>query len=460
VTTTSTTPSGTGFCSRCSWPYYGKFCQHSRPTPSSPVDVLVIVFQAMSADLKNRIDQYTADLATYEKLSSAVLEWDLPNLPSLRPQRELRHLIKTEYVYRQIRAVFLVGDYPLAWATFPGWNGAVQNGPFLTYYTSFSGGQQFLMSNDKKFYTLVQDQNMRHADIALGIMNQASEQEMLAYFDRLHSHRATDGSSHPSQKQWSFDGGDWSCDYPSPIYSGQFGAGSHFCHEGQYIKYQCPQDYECKKENKKVYKSMLDNHQVQYEYYNARAHSWHAGFGFGVYLKDLIGKPFSGARFFNLFHCSSAKTSERNLAFAMAIGSKNGLASVGTTHTGAMLYPGNKYFEQWLTEGHPWAEALRKWWNKQGNQKWNDNWHAGITAYGDPMVRMRGGKFSQSSKPGSLTEESAQGDPTEEEDKLSNATMQYLEHVFEIDIKLEKEHADEDIGFEEYEQLMTDKYLR
>jgi hypothetical protein len=421
----------------------------------------VIVFKAaISADLGKKLDEYRNDLATYEKLTSAVITWDLPNIPSLRPQRELRHLIKTEYVYRKIRAVFLLGDYPLAWATFPGWSGAVQTGPIMSYFSSFSGAQQFLPKDSDKsqhLYKLVETESQRHADIAIGIINHASDQEILKYFDRLHSHRETDGSSHPKQKQWSFDGGDWYCDSPSPIYSGGFQTGSHFCHEGEYKSYKCPANTDCKGENKQIYESMLENADVKYEYYNARAHSWYSGFSFGVKLKDLRDKPFSGLRFFNLFHCSSAKTSEPNLAYGMAIASKHGLASVGTTHTGAMIYPGNSYFEEKLKDGNSWGEALRMWWNKKGNKKYYDNWHAGITGYGDPMVRMRGGKIRQGDKPGLATfGSSGVGD----DDEISNATLRELEEAFLYDIELEKEHADEDVTFEEYEQLMTDMYHR
>merc|ERR1712032_669054 len=103
----------------------------------------------------------------------------------------------------------------------------------------------------------------------------------------------------------------------------------------------------------------LNDEAIKYEYYNARAHSWASGFSFGTVLNDLYGKPFSGARFFNLFHCSAAKTSQRNLAFGMAVGSTHGLASVGSTHTGAML--SNQQFEAYLHDGDSWGEALRKW---------------------------------------------------------------------------------------------------
>merc|ERR1712107_668291 len=132
----------------------------------------------------------------------------------------------------------------------------------------------------------------------------------------------------------------------------------------------------------------------------AKAHSWHSGFTFGTRLDDFYGQPFSGNRFFNLFHCSSAKTSQRNLAFGMAVGSTHGLASVGPTHTGAML--ANEIFEQHLADGLSWGQALRHWIITMDayNSSEYDAWSAGMTAYGDPNVRMRGGRTRTTSGAG------------------------------------------------------------
>merc|ERR1712159_232692 len=70
----------------------------------------------------------------------------------------------------------------------------------------------------------------------------------------------------------------------------------------------------------------------------------------------------------------------------MAFQTKHGLASVGSTHTGAMQWA--HVFETHLKSGKSWGEAGRIWYNLRG---WTiDKWHHGIIFYGDPTVRLAG----------------------------------------------------------------------
>merc|ERR1711953_1193283 len=138
--------------------------------------------------------------------------------------------------------------------------------------------------------------------------------------------------------------------------------GGHFCHDGNYTgDGKTPEANEM---NKEVYQGMVDEQSQVYEYYNGKSHAWHGGFGFGTTLTDLWGKPYSGMSFFNLFHCSSMRYIEKNLGAMMAISTKSGLASIGCTHTGAML--GNQVFESELEKGHSWGDAFMSWFNQYG----------------------------------------------------------------------------------------------
>ena len=67
---------------------------------------------------------------------------------------------------------------------------------------------------------------------------------------------------------------------------------------------------------------------------------------------------------FNQFHCSSSRYTDKNIGHALAVLTKYGLASVGTAHSGAMLWPYN--FEYHLKLGVPWAEAGKLWFNQLG----------------------------------------------------------------------------------------------
>merc|ERR1712048_1022748 len=77
----------------------------------------------------------------------------------------------------------------------------------------------------------------------------------------------------------------------------------------------------------------------------------------------------------------------------MAIGSVHGLASTGCTHTGAMLC--NDVFESQLAAGYSWGEAFKYWFEHCGQDY--EMWHTGQLIYGDPMVRLRGGRIRANS---------------------------------------------------------------
>ena len=70
-------------------------------------------------------------------------------------------------------------------------------------------------------------------------------------------------------------------------------------------------------------------------------------------------------------------------------------------------------------------------------------WHTGMTAYGDPAVRMRGGSV----RAGLLEIEQ------EEIQEPSDEELEYLEKVLQSDVDLETEHKDEDIDFDKYQKL-------
>mmetsp|Transcript_48085 Transcript_48085/g.128979 ORF Transcript_48085/g.128979 Transcript_48085/m.128979 type:complete len:223 (-) Transcript_48085:7-675(-) len=119
--------------------------------------------------------------------------------------------------------------------------------------------------------------------------------EFAKYFDKLHTHRENGGR--PSQKLWSFDEGDWSCDSHKPLYTEDTFSNGHFCHDSNSTKN--------KEENKDTHLEMAESSTDLYECYNARSHSWHGGFGFGSRVDELRGKPYSGLNVFNVFHCTA-----------------------------------------------------------------------------------------------------------------------------------------------------------
>jgi hypothetical protein len=91
------------------------------------------------------------------------------------------------------------------------------------------------------------------------------------------------------------------------------------------------------------------------------------------------------AFFYNQFNCSGARFTEMpNLAHTYAISSDTGLATVGSTKTGAILY--SDLFHDNLDNGKTWGEAFQNWYNGKGYS--DDSWFLGMVILGDPLLKM------------------------------------------------------------------------
>jgi len=92
------------------------------------------------------------------------------------------------------------------------------------------------------------------------------------------------------------------------------------------------------------------------------------------------------ASFFNLFNCSAARFTQKNLAQAYVMQTGHGLAIVGSTKTGAIW--DSRLFHLGLAEGRTWGDAYLDWYNEVGVA--SDEWHLGIVLMGDPLLHLHG----------------------------------------------------------------------
>jgi len=94
------------------------------------------------------------------------------------------------------------------------------------------------------------------------------------------------------------------------------------------------------------------------------------------------------ARFYNLFACSNARfTTPRNMGAVYTFATSTGLASVGSTKSGAMLKFGQFYFP--LSLGFSMGEAYSEWWDyiaAGGLGPSERYWHLGMVILGDPTL--------------------------------------------------------------------------
>lgn len=122
-----------------------------------------------------------------------------------------------------------------------------------------------------------------------------------------------------------------------------------------------------------------------FEHSSASSHSLTGGGFYSDTYLSMAREPegITNARFYNLFACSNSRyTSYNNLGGLYALG-QNGLLSIGSTKTGAML--GYEYFNRPLSQDSTFGEAFRQWVNDYVIGYWSQGmveWHYGMCLQG------------------------------------------------------------------------------
>lgn len=114
-------------------------------------------------------------------------------------------------------------------------------------------------------------------------------------------------------------------------------------------------------------------------------HSWSPG---PSTTWDQIVPALPQAHFYNLFACSNALfTTNHCMGSVYAFCGSSGLASVGSTKSGAML--DFVYFYAPMGDGASLGEAYMEWWEhvaQGGLSSYERSWHLGMVVLGDPTL--------------------------------------------------------------------------
>ena len=118
---------------------------------------------------------------------------------------------------------------------------------------------------------------------------------------------------------------------------------------------------------------------------NAAGHYWAQG---PVTFWNELVPALPQAHFYNLFACSNARfTTAHCMGSVYAFCTSTGLASVGSTKSGAMLQ--FTYFYLPLGLGGSLGEAYKEWWGyiaQSGLSPSERSWHLGMVLLGDPTL--------------------------------------------------------------------------
>ncbi|MBD3370935.1 T9SS type A sorting domain-containing protein [Candidatus Fermentibacteria bacterium] len=119
---------------------------------------------------------------------------------------------------------------------------------------------------------------------------------------------------------------------------------------------------------------------------NPNAHFWQPSAGTTSW--DELVPLASSAHFYNLFACSNCRfTSPNYMGGVYSLATEPGLAAVGSTTSGAMLW--FREFYGPLGGGGTLGEAFRLWWDhiaEYGLSQHELNWHIGMVLLGDPSL--------------------------------------------------------------------------
>jgi hypothetical protein len=198
-----------------------------------------------------------------------------------------------------------------------------------------------------------------------------TDEELVAYFDKIHSYRSNSLSF--SDSAIIFKDDDWS-DYMSGSYFGvNYFAGSVSIVED--VDYSTRDSYE---------ESLDDAQKYLYQWIHANPSALYVeeDGSYNRFYRSDISSENVNVGFLNMFNCEGACFSEDNLAMTYLMSTDTTLAVTGSTKVGGNFEP--LEFHRVLATGESWAEAYRQWYNEVG--VYDDIWYLGMVILGDPLL--------------------------------------------------------------------------
>ncbi len=348
---------------------------------------LIVVNDNLYEDIEQSIMIYQEDLAN-EGFDSFVLEYDGTSHEDLKEQI----IIYTQT--EDVTNVVLIGDLPVAWfELFEDWNnnGIQDNGeewvefPCDLYYTDIDGIWDDADSNGIYEY----HEGDKHPEIGIGrivadnmSMLPESEAELINdYFQKNHLFRAGIISSYETSLAYIDD--DWS----------YWGTQYQQAMQLAYSSVELVNDDE-----ETIASDYRDNRLIaDYEFIQVHVHSgpnahyfyYNNGNSYALVNNYEIPGVNPTAHFYNLFACSNSRyTTSNNMGGMYIYGSDHGLATLGSTKTGSMLWFEDFYEPFGLDE--TLGEALRQWWEVSvdvgDDWMWQRAWFYGMIIQGDPSL--------------------------------------------------------------------------
>ncbi|MBN2530992.1 MAG: hypothetical protein JXR76_31685 [Deltaproteobacteria bacterium] len=338
--------------------------------PDTEVNFLLVVEQSILALVSESLNIYLEDIRP-QGYYGKIVSYDGGDATVLK------HLIQSEYHGENIVGAFLIGDLPSAW------------------YRQFAFGTWeefpcdiFLADMDDDWRQTANEIYIsRPVDFQVEIFTSrimGSASEINAYFTKNHLYR-TQGSL-VAQTAFNFIEEEWEA----------YVTDEHFNLDALYDTVEICMDSTCT--TRANYIDTLTG--TGAEFLQQRIHALPCellidggGPDSSVTCDDVASNNFKTS-FVDLWNCSGCRFTQRNLGMTYLMNTDYGLATIGSTKTGALLY--EQYFFSYLAAGRTWGEAGKEYFNTYGYC--DDEWHLGIVTMGDPLLTVKGNTTSRISR--------------------------------------------------------------
>jgi hypothetical protein len=338
--------------------------------PDAGEKVLVIVEENLSFEILSVLQQFSDDL-TGEGYIPVIESWSGGTADSLRD-----HIVAI-YDLGKLDGVLMIGDLPIAWFEDSYWG--YEEFP-IDYYFMELDGTWSDNDSDGMFENLSGDEG---PEIWVGRLYASQltwggEIEIIRnYFEKNHAYRT--GAISLPHRGLAFVDDDWS-------YWGD-------C----YLDYAYSDVATITSYNQTTASNYKSNISDSYEWVHLCAHScpWAHTFminggypGGGSVMNCEVHALMPPAFFYNLFNCSGTRYTETdNIGTWYALMSNYGLAAVGSSKTGSMLYFDEFYRP--LGSGESIGDAYQDWFDEQARYGFSGDeraWYFGLNILGDPTV--------------------------------------------------------------------------
>lgn len=338
--------------------------------------IALIINRELYSTIENGINIYISDL---QNEGYTVITHIVNNNGNVR---ELKALLKTDYINEGIEGAFLVGNLPVAWYEMDDFFNQFNNFP-MDYYLMDMDGLWLDTDNNGKFDTHSGEYkaDIYVARLLADTLQYGSPRETALinnYFKKNHDYRT--GALRLEDKAFCIVNEDWKYSGFEKEFKAAYADQTLVMLPEESVTADAYRNA-VKKQSNNRYESLLicaHSGPTTSYFYNSQTR----------FRSTEIADLGIQVNFYNLFNCSGARFTENdNLAVWYTMQTEYGLNTVGSTKTGSML--NFTYYYQAMNEGKSLGASFLQWYKDAVTLSASDQrWYNGMVMIGDPTLKI------------------------------------------------------------------------